>query len=70
MHEGSVETDKRIAAWRPLREAKAAMEESGILLFRLLMDLSRHRELIIQLKRLDHSISKRPRKEPAAGAAP
>jgi hypothetical protein len=27
MHEGSVETEKRIAAWRSLREAKAAMEE-------------------------------------------
>jgi hypothetical protein len=27
MHEGSVETEKRIAAWRALREAKAAMEE-------------------------------------------
>ena len=27
MHEGSIETEKRIAAWRALREAKAAMEE-------------------------------------------
>jgi hypothetical protein len=27
MHEGSVETEKRIAAWRALREAKAVMEE-------------------------------------------
>lgn len=27
MHEGSVETEMRIAAWRALREAKAAMEE-------------------------------------------
>jgi hypothetical protein len=27
MHEGSVEPEKRIAAWRALREAKAAMEE-------------------------------------------
>jgi hypothetical protein len=27
MHEGSVETEKRIAAWRALREAKAALEE-------------------------------------------
>jgi hypothetical protein len=27
MHEGCVDTEKRIAAWRALREAKAAMEE-------------------------------------------
>lgn len=27
MHEGSVDTEKRIAAWRALREAKAVMEE-------------------------------------------